>query len=224
MADFIDEVNQELRQERFMNFWRLLGGYIISVSIAVVAITVAVVLWQGYQEKQRIKASEHYFAGVAAKDRKDWAVAIEEFKKVAEENAPGVAAIAAMEEAQSLRMKGDLAAADARYVAIAADSSVEAGLRDLATLYAAQIRMDEGKDRATIDALLAPLVKKSSAFTASAKELMLYNALGANDVEAARTLATEISSDANAPSGVRVRAAALLGTLKSEPATPVKTE
>lgn len=214
MVDFIDEVNEELRRERLTRFWEKMGRYIIGVSVVIVGITVASVLWENYKASRQQDAAGAYLTAEKARVQKQLDQAAGAFADLAKDDATGYPALARMKEAAILREQGKNEEAVAAYVALADERTADAGLRAFARIYAAQLMSLSGKPLAEVEAVLKPLTEKAdSPFAALAKEQLALAAHTAGDDAKARALFEEISAAQKASSSLRQRASAQAGLL-----------
>ncbi|MDB5641747.1 MAG: uncharacterized protein JWN07_1064, partial [Hyphomicrobiales bacterium] len=94
--------------------------------------------------------------------------------------------------------------------AIAADTGVDSGMRDIARLRAAILRVDKA-DAGEIQRRLEPMAQAGQPFRASARELLAVAALKRNDFDGAGKWLDMIVVDAQSPGEIRQRAEALLG-------------
>jgi hypothetical protein len=83
-------------------------------------------------------------------------------------------------------------------------------MQDVARLRAAMLRIDQA-DGAELKRRLEPLAQTGAPFRNSARELLAYAALKAQDYEAAGRWLDQIVVDLQAPAGLRQRAETLLG-------------
>ncbi len=107
---------------------------------------------------------------------------------------------------------GDLPGAIALWNQVAADSSADSLLRDLASLTAATRQIDRG-DPGLLQARLEPLAVPDNPWSALAREQLAILDLRQGKIEDAKTRLKALSIDFQAPSGLRARAAALLAGL-----------
>ena len=133
--------------------------------------------------------------------------------RLAAEGTSGYRKLARLREA-ALLARQDPKAAVAAYDAIAADSRMDAELRDLAGLRAALLLVDS----APLDEMqrrLEPLTGPKNTFRHSARELLALAAWRASDTAAARRWSELIMTDAETPPSLRARTEmlmALVGT------------
>ena len=65
MADFLDELQEDIRHERYLNLWKAYGFYVIGVVVLVLVGTAAFIGWQHYQDRLRQGESQAYHQALA---------------------------------------------------------------------------------------------------------------------------------------------------------------
>ncbi|MDX1541353.1 MAG: hypothetical protein R3349_08100, partial [Geminicoccaceae bacterium] len=60
--EFIREVDEAVRQDRWMTLWKTYGTYVVGGVVAVVLGTTAGVGWREWQERSRLAEAERYAA------------------------------------------------------------------------------------------------------------------------------------------------------------------
>ena len=214
MVDFFDEVDEELREERMAEFLKKYGGLLFAAAILAIGAVAGWKAWGWYQDRQDIDAASRYLAaaskpeamGVAGPDR---AAAIASFKKVAADAPEGYRVLARLREAASRADSGDLQAASALWDQVAADTSADPLLRDLASLTWCLHHADKG-DPALLEGRLKPLAAPGNAWRALAQEQLALLELRQGHIEAAKIQLKKLAEDTTAPNGVRGRATTLL--------------
>lgn len=216
MADFIDEVNDELRHERVMQFWKKAGGYFIVGAIIVIAATAGNVLWKNHKETQNEASTALLIQADEVRDAKEWEKAAADYNQMAEKNTSGIGGLAKLQQAAMLGKAGKNKEAVASYTDLANDVNAEAALRDMAALRGASLLIAEKKKEnfSVIQNLLKPVSdNQKSALRFLAKEQLAYAALVGNDPATARSLLSEIAESLGAEETLRNRARAALATL-----------
>lgn len=218
MVDLIDEVNEDLRRERFNSFWQKVGGYVIGVSLAIVLATVGSVLWQNYTQDRQVQAAEAFLAADKTLRGQDFAAATAEYAAVAERGAGGFTDLARLKQAYALTKAAKLGEAIAVYSEIAQDRKADKAARSLARIYGAQLMMLEGRERSEADALLKPLAgDAANPFSTFAREQQAHVALHYGDAAGARKTLVALAADMEAPASLRRRAQAQLATFAEMP-------
>lgn len=214
MVDIIDEVNEDLRRERFNRFWQRVGGYVIAASLVIILGTVGTVLWQKYTAKRQADASEAFLAADATLKKRDYDSAARQFSALAEKKAQGVPTLAMMKQAYAEMKAGENDKALATFTQVAENGAADKGMRSLARIYAAQLMMDQQAAYEDITGMLKPLTEKKDApLSAVAREQLALAALQYDDEQKARALMAELASDMTAPMSLRRRAQAQVANM-----------
>jgi hypothetical protein len=218
MSDIFREVDEEVRRDQAVEFWKKYQNYIIA---AIVLLLLATAGWRFY-EWRRIEAAQ------AAGARFEDALSLErsgksgeasaDFAKLAANAPKGYAILARMADAASLA-KSDPTRAIAAYDKLSNDDSVGPLFREAARLRAASLRLDNGQAeqaKKALEGLAAP----TGAFRSTARELLGAAALAAGDFDGAGKWLDMIAADPEAPPSARQNAEMMLGLVRSgKPAT-----
>jgi hypothetical protein len=214
VVDIFDEVEEELREERMQAFLKKHGVLLFAAAILVIGAVAGWKAWAWYQERQDLDAANRYLsaasktvaAGVAGPDR---AAAIAAFQAM-DVNAPdGYRVLARLREAALRAEAGDLPGASKLWDLVAADSSADPLLRDLAN-FTWCLHHADSADAAMLEGRLRPLAAPGKAWRALAQEQLALLDLRQGHTEAAKTELKKLVEDTTAPNGVRGRAGALL--------------
>lgn len=209
MTDFFREVNEEVRRDKAIDFFR---RYQTIILVVAVAILVAAGGWRWWQSKRQADAeaagARYEDAVQLARDGK-YAEAEAALKTIAEQGPAGYALLARFRGAATTSAR-DPDAAVKMYDTLAADGSVDPLMRDVARLRAAMLRVDKA-DEKELASRIEPLAAPTSPFHASARELLALAALKRDDMAAAGKWLDLIVTDPRAPAALRQRAEAMLG-------------
>ncbi|MFE1598654.1 tetratricopeptide repeat protein [Methylobacterium sp. ID0610] len=199
--EFIREVNEEYRRDRAAEVWKRYSGVFIGIAVLVVLGVGGWRFWQHEQQVQAETASRRFDEAVrSAKDK--GAEAVKSFEAVAAE-APGGYRVLARLRAAAETGKTDAAAGAKAYAAIAQDTAIGQGLRDVARLRGALLRLDAEDPEAlnTLQGLATP----TNAFRHTAREMLGLTALRKGDLEGAGRWFDQIAGDRETPPGLRQR-------------------
>ena len=211
MSDIFNEVDEELRRDRAMALWKRYGKYAVGGALAIVLATSAVVGWREYQTRQRAAEGERFAAAVADARAGRNAEAAAAFAALAGSAKSGYAALARFREAAALVQLGKTQDAVAAYDRLAAENASDKALRDLARLEAVMLLMETaGVDE--VMARLKPLAAEG-AMRHLARELEAVLLLKSGKTAEVKAALARLADDAEAPAGVRGRAAELLAAL-----------
>lgn len=220
LSDIFQEVDEDLRREEIFRLWKKYGLQAIGAFAVTVLVAAGVVGWKSYRAQQAQNASLKYqdivepVAGAKSPE-----VRIAAFDKIESSLTPGYKVLARFERAAALVETNRAAEAAKVFDAIAADSSVESTLRDVARLKATYILTDT-LSLADMKSRLAGLAAPESEFRFAANELLGYAALRVGDLAGARTNYLAITSDIAAPEDIHQRAQDMLDEIDQRLPTP----
>lgn len=203
MDNFIREVDEEYRRERIAQIWGRFGAFIVALALVLIAGIGGWRYWQ-HLESQRQAAAGARFAEAVQLAKDDKTEESEAALKALVNDGPaGYRLIARFRLAAELGRSGTGEEGAKAFDAIAADGGVDAGLRDVARLRAASIRLDSEPDSAAkaLEALATP----SNPVRHSARELLGLAALKRGDFEAASRWFDQIAQDRATPQNLRGR-------------------
>ena len=218
MVDFINEVEEELRKDKYNDLLKKFGPLIVAIIVAIVAVA-------GYVEYKKYsdgvvarKASASFVAADKLEKTGDLQAAIAKFVALAEVAPEGYAGLSYTRAAALKVQLGDMAGA----VNLFDQSSavfVKPVHKDLASLKAAYILMDEERYD-DVKARASSLVTDKAPYADLAKELLAHAALRSGDENGARTQFTYLSNAPGVLNGVKVRAEQSLLLLNANRVVP----
>lgn len=209
---FIDEVTEEVRRDRIYGLLRRYGW----IGLLIVALIVGGAAWTEWQKAQAKAQAEAF--GDALLDALDQDGPAERLTALQAVDAAGAADRSALRDLLAASdPDADRAAALAALERIAADGAVSQVYRDLAVLRRVLLSgtdMEIAARRAALDPLAVP----GRAFRTLALEQLAYLEVEAGNAEAAITQLRALSSDHEAPTGLRQRAEQMIVALGGESA------
>lgn len=209
---FIQEVNEELKQERYLENWKKYGQYIVGAAVLAIA---SVAGWQYYKSSIRSAQqaqSVDFTNGVSLAAQGKSKEASKVFDKIARESEGGYAALARLRQAALVAQSGDSKAAAALYLQLAGDENSPVVFRNLGTVLWGLHAMDSAKPDDAI-ARLKPMTAAGQTWRFTAMELTAHyhRKAGRND-EAARIF-KELTTMSGVPTSLRRRAGEMLSIL-----------
>ena len=204
----IREVDDELRQEFYLNLWRRYGKLAAAGAVALVLGVAGHQGWQTWQARERDKASQALKQAddrAAADDVKGAADALQALEKTGPE---GYRVMAAMRRADLLAGHGDPAGAASVYDQLS-QSGAPSIFRDLAAIKFALLTLDSG-DPAKLTERISPLAKPDNPWHYPATEILALLARRQGQTDHARDLYKQLADDLGAPADIRARAAEML--------------
>ncbi len=214
MPDIFDEVEEEVRAERFR---RLLSRYAGLILLAAVLVVGGIAAWRvrgHYQDRRDQAAAAAYLTALNAAQAPgaNAQTALPILLRLAQAGPPGYRSLARLRAAALLAQDGKQQQALELYNALASDAGADPLLRDLATLLWAEHQIDTG-DPQLLESRLKPLANSPGPWRSLAERQLALLDLRLNRPEPARDILRRLAVDAAAPSGVRKSAQLLLQQL-----------
>jgi hypothetical protein len=214
VSDIFQEVDEELRHDKWLQFWKQYQNYIIGLAALIVIATAAVTYWRHYDQQQREAEGLHYVLALDDARSGKLAEAADALSALAGGAHAGRAIVARFEAAALRARAGDQASAVATYDAIAKDGAVDQIYRDLATVLWGLHAVDTIDPPVVVDRL-APVTTLDNPWHATALEVTAVVHLKTGDRAAAKADYQKIADDLTAPRGLRARAAQMVAALGS---------
>ena len=210
-SEFIREVDEAVRQDRWMAIWKQYGAYFVGAALAVVVGTAAGVGWQTYQENQRLAHAMSMAAAARLIEEKP-AEAASAFASLAESAGGGVGVVARLKAADAEQRAGNTEAKIEILNELAADADAPALYRRLATLLVIQETFDD-RDAKSLIGELDQAATPDNPWRASLLELKALAEIKAGETEAARATLKTLLDSPDTPSSLARRAGELLDAL-----------
>ncbi len=198
---FIQEVTEEVRQDRMFRLWKKYGPYGVAGVVAVVAVS-AGLNWMKHREIQQARETGGAFLASDIASVEDQQILIGSVEGPA-------ALIARLRLAAATAGAGDTQAAAALYREVADEAGLDRAYADLARLQAVRVgvaTMDPAQAVAELDALTV----EGAPYRLLALELRAMVRLNSGDAEAAHADLAAIIGDGQATRELSQRAVALL--------------
>lgn len=209
---FFEEVDEELKQERYLGLWKRYGKLFVTLAIIVIAVVAGYQYWQSDKRASELAASTQFAEGlrlVADGKTKEAAVI---FSVVTKDAPSGYAALSRLQAGAIKAKAGDAAGAAAIYRALANDDDAPQSLRDVATILWAVSGFGNA-DANAVMGKLEPLTQETSPWRHAAREMWALYAEKTGNKDAARDMFRKLADDAEAPEAIRARAHEMLAIL-----------
>jgi len=204
MIDFIDEVKEDLRRERFEKVFKDYGKYIAAVIAITLGIALGIKIYAGSLNESRMETGDQFNEAVKiAVSESERATGL--FNEIYVSGTNGYKELSGIKKAGGLISEGKYTEAVGLYDRIAGDTSLDNGLRDLARLQAVNTLVASKPDDPSINARLTELVEKS-VFYFSALELQAVHSMQQEEYDAAKKIFIALAGNLSAPIGMRERA------------------
>lgn len=219
MVDVFDEVEEELRKERYQALLRQWGPWVGGAAAAIVVAVAGYQVWEWRSGATAAAASEQYMDAASALEEGDLESAEAGFAALAQSGPRGYAALALLRQGEIALEQGRADEAGQLFEQ-AAERAPEATTRQLAQYKAALARFNTlSYDDLTIR--LNPLTEGAAPFGALARELMAAAAMRDERWEDARSAYELLTVSIDAPPGVSRRASEALAYIRQNAPEPV---
>ena len=198
MSDVFQEVDEDIRQERYKTIWKRYRYYFISI-IMVLIIAVATNAFLRHENFKKVnERSDKFFNAVSiSNSNSDEALKLlNEFSKTELKSSQYNVILSLFIEAAINREKQDFSAALNVYSQIAKMENIDIFYIDYANLCAAETLISSGDIEAAI-IMLEMLIKNNSPLLLIAKEYLGYVEISKGNYEKSKTLFEEIYEDAS---------------------------
>ena len=199
MADIFDEVNEDLKRDQMQMLWARYGKIVMAV---VASIVLLVALRQGYTAWQTSQSEASANAYHQALKSDDVAAALEAQRG---KLTNGYAMLAQFQLAAEQAAGDDFTAAEASYLALASDTSLDPLYQQAATLLSVMVAPQDA-DVASLAARLSDLETADGPWQAMALETGAGLALRSGNPDAAVAKYKRLMDMADVPAGMRQRA------------------
>jgi hypothetical protein len=204
LADAFDEVEEELRRERYQAMLRKWGPWVAGIAAAIVLGAAGYQYWTATSRQAADAASDAYQAAASLYEAGALNEADAAFAQLAETGPRGYASLALMRRAAIAQASGDADEA-ARLFEAAADRTPDPLTRDVAR-YRAVLAVFDDLSLDDLNLRLEPLTRSGSAVGPLARELMAAAALRDQRWDDARRRYELLTFALDAPAGVQRRA------------------
>lgn len=205
MVDVFEQVEEELRSERWKRLARKWGPVVGAVLALALIVALGFWGWDSFKTSQGEKAAVAYDRGLEALEAGNAAGAEAAFAEAEKVGNSAYKALALNQRAGLALQRGDAdAARELLDQAVRADR--DPILADMAALKAVWILMDEGGDLADIEERLAPLIKEGRPQRVMALETQAMARLQHGKTAEARQTFVQLQLGQDVPDSVRQRA------------------
>jgi len=214
VADIFNEVDEDLRRDKALVFWKKYQNHIIGLILVVIAVTAGISGYRAYHQRQIEANGTAYLQAMQTLER-DPKAAGPAFDALAK-GGGGYAVLARFQQANLAVKNGDKAKAAELFQAIANDGSVDKAMKDVAAVLGGLALLDLGKnDEAS--KLVAPLTGDGQPYRFSALEVQGQAAFASGDKKKAKEIFTQLKQLGqlpNAPQSITQRADLMLSRLQ----------
>ena len=214
MSDIFQEVEEDVRRERYEQLWKKYGNYIIAAAGVLVLAVAGYQAWKTYDLSQRQKISEQYRLASQAAEGGNLVKAETDFAALAKDAPTGYASLS------KLHLAGALIGQNKRDQAVSLLRELTASSNPLVA-NSARLRlawiMADASPKTEIAQLLQPLTPADSPWRFAAGEVLAYLDLKAGARAQAITEYQKLSQEPDASPSLRQRAAGIAEYLSANP-------
>jgi hypothetical protein len=219
LTDLFDEVEEQLRSDRYRTFARKALPWILALVAAGLLTFLAVWGWERYRDQVANKASEEYAAAMEAMGRGDAAQAEKLWGDVSKSSAKAYKSLSLM-QLGAIKLAAEKPKEAVALFDQAAAAAPDDILGDAARLKSAFALLDTASFK-DMEARLTPLMQDGHPYRVQAREALAFSKLMAGNTAGARSDFVVISQSLDAPDGARQRATAAMGLIDSGSAKSV---
>ena len=213
MVDLFDEVEEQLRSERYTSVAKRLAPWISGVLALALVVALGYAGYQTWQTSKVDKASETYEKGLDALSSQDQTGAYTLFGEVAKDGPPGYRALALMQQA-GIRLEAGKTAEAVALFDQAAKVAPTPVIADFAAMRAAYADMERR---------LTPLVAEGRPYRLQAQEALAMSKLLAGKTAEAKSAFELLLLNIDAPQDMQQRAHLAIAAIDSGAAAALKT-
>jgi hypothetical protein len=220
---FIQEVENDLRHEKFEHLWKKYGKAITTVFVVVIALSGAFNLWQHYQTKQRDTLSQQFVSAQSLLFNKNIGDALSAMEGISKASHRTYSTLAKFNMAAILRQETghkDLNRVEEIYKDLMS-SGTEHMFRELATVLFVGLRLermneDNAEEIQKLLKLIEPCLKEGAPYRHLALELRGMIELRQKNYPGAAETFVTIAQDDKAPKDLRSRAQVMTQNLAAQ--------
>jgi hypothetical protein len=214
VSDAFEEVEEDLRRERYSNFFKKYGLWLLGGLVLILAAVGGYEWYQSHSLKNAGVYADKLSEGQKLLESREFAAADTFLSDVAKSAPPAYKSAALTLAATAKLEQNDLQGALTKLDA-AADAARDPLLKDAARLKAAYVAADL-QDFKAIEPRLEKMIKDAGPFSFQARELLGAEAFEAGELAKAREQFTFLASALDSPEGVRQRARGALAVIGPE--------
>ena len=209
---FYREVDEELRRDQMIGFWKRFGVWIIVGVVLLLAAVAGAIWWNNHRQAKAGEQGEVLSATFADIQSNNTKTVGPRLDQLAKEGTPGYRAAALLTKADVAIQDGNDAAAIAAFKAVADDDSVAEPFRNIALIRQTAVEFDKLPPAAVIQRL-QPLAQAGNPWFGSAGEMVALAHLKQGKPELAAPIFAAMAKDQQLPASLRSRAVQMAGSL-----------
>ncbi len=214
MADIFNEIDEDIRRERYQKLWKTYGKFLIFAVVIFFLGAAVYITWNNYLESLKNKEGEIFSNSLEMIDKKSWDLASSNLYNLYSSSSSGYRALAKLQHASVLLQNKKADDAIEIYKNLVEDPKSDIIFRDLARYLIVIHTFDFEKD-SEIAKHLSYLLDKDNPWYYSAMEIDGFRLIRLGKYKEAANVFVSLSDNTEAPSGIRMRSAEMLVNLKN---------
>ena len=207
---FINEVNEDVKNDNFKVLWNRYGIFVILFVVLAVSATVSFERIKSWKVAQNQANTENYM--VAAQLRDNPTQTLEALQKIAGDNQGIFSDFAKLQIDNVLFSQDKTEEALATLQNLLDDNTVNNEVKHIALVKLATYRVDT-MPRAEFEAMLKPLIAENTSWSPLAQDLLAMAAIRDGDVDTAQTIYENILKIKDLPENFRTKVQDMLNSL-----------
>lgn len=205
----IREVNDDLRHDKLKEIWEKYGTYIIVLVVLLIGSTAVFEGYKSWKTSVENKEAQSFISAIAEIDEGKTEEGLKSFEDIANNARTEFKYLAKLQISNIYFKNGQTEEAIEKLKEIYSDKSVGKSLRNIAAIKLVSHTIDTA-DAESIRQILEPMVVEQNAFRYAAKEMLGLLEIREGNLEAAKTIFEELSSDSLVAAGIKQRAEEML--------------
>lgn len=218
MSDLIDEIREDIKEERYAELWKRYGNLAITGAILIILATAVIVWFSAHHQSANEEVAADFYAISYSVNDLSREETLSKLKDISEKQDGTFATLAALKQAAILNQAGKAADAAHIYKEIADNGDASIEFLSLANLLYVSHAIDgdlKAIDTDDINARLETLTSNDGPWKFHAMEQQGLLALRLGEREKAASIFEEIATDFSAPASLRARAEQIAQSIAS---------
>jgi hypothetical protein len=210
MVDLLDEVREELKDERALDFIKKNGSFILILMVVCIIGASLKLWWNDYQENRYHKAGGEFISGILKMRAYKPDDAVKKFEDLFTNDNTNYAALAGLNVGSYADFKKDFTKSSTVFKTVSDNSSFDHSFKDMAKFLQIKSALSNNGDKQELAAELEKYVKDGGIYKYSALELLGTVYLNLGEKGKAKETFNIVITDAGVPDSLRNRVSTLL--------------
>ena len=214
MSDIFNEIDEDIRRERYQKLWKTYGKFLILAVILFFVLAAIYITWTNYLDNLKQKEGEIFSNSLELIENESWEAASLKLSNLYNSSSSGYRSLAKLQHASVLVKNNKIDEAIIIYRDLINDEKSNIIYRDLARYFVIIHTFDIAEDSEIIENL-AYLLEEGNPWYYPARELEGFRLLKLGNYKESKRIFLSLSEDIEVPSGIRMRSAEMLTYLNN---------